>query len=210
MATTYTGGALVPSASYAIDPAWQTNAVWTSIHKPGSAGAATVVVAEQGNGVYRRTVLRLSNFAISLVDAHVGGGSLLYTFPAGGIYSLGGISSLAETTTSALASTLNASSTLSVGVGSVKTTTQDSGTLATTEQDFVNAHALTSSATINVPGAAGAGKVTATTLLRYDGIATATAAYLNIGVPTATDIDGDATCTVSGTVVLCWIFGGTL
>jgi hypothetical protein len=176
----------------------------------GTVGAATVTAVENGNGQFHETVLTLTNVAVALSDANVGGGSLIYTFPKGRITILDASASVKETTTSVLASTLNTGVTLSAGVGSVKTTTQASGTLATTEQDIVNAFAVTASATINVAGAVAVGKISATTTLRYDGTSTAIIANLNCGVPTATDIDGDATTTWTGTVTILWTFNGTV
>lgn len=176
----------------------------------GVVAASTVTAVENGDAIYHQTVLTLNAVAMSLSDAHVGGGTKIYTFPKGDIVVLGSLATLTPTTTSALASTLNASKTLSAGVGSVQTTTQDSGTLATTEQDIVNTCAPVSSATINVAGTAATGKLSATTLTRYDGTGTAQAIYLNCGVPTATDIDGDATTTWSGTVTITWMFAGAL
>lgn len=172
--------------------------------------ASGVVATEYGNGFYHQTVLNFTNLAMALSDANVGGGTLLYTFPVGNISAIAGLASVAETTTSTLASTLNAGVTLSVGVGSVQTTTQGSGTLVTTQQDLVNAFSATSSATINVAGAVAKGKVTATTALRFDGTSSAITAYLNCGVPTGTDIDGDATTTWTGTVTLTWVYDGTV
>ncbi len=95
-----------------------------------------------------------------------------------------------------------------MGVGSVQTTTQDSGTLATTQQDIVNAFACTSSATINVAGTAVNGKQLGTTTIRLDGTSTAQPIWLNCGVVTNTDIDGDATTTWTGTVVVTWVYNG--
>ncbi len=121
---------------------------------------------------------------------------------------LGATATVTPTTTSAILTTLNGSKTLSVGVGSVITTTQGSGTVSTTEQDIVNAFSATSSATINVAGTAGSGKITATTMLKYDGTTTAQAIFLNCQVPTASDIDADATTTWSGTVRVSWVWNG--
>lgn len=182
----------------------------TTTANVGTVAGATITAVERGNGVIHQTILTLTNVPVALVDAHVGGGSKIYTFPEGRIAVLDAIASVAETTTSALAGTLNASAVLSAGIGSVQTTTQDSGTLATTQQDIVNAFAVTASAVVNVAGAAATGKITATTLLRYDGTGTAQAVYLNAGVVTATDIDADATTTWSGTVTITWIYGGDL
>jgi hypothetical protein len=174
----------------------------------GTAAAATVAVSEKGNGIYRQTVLTLTALAMALSDANVGGGSKIYTFPQGNITILGATAVVAETTTSAILTTLNGGKTLSAGVGSVQTVAQASGTLVTTEQDIVNAFAPVSSTVINVAAAAAAGKLSATTLTRYDGSVTPQAIYLNCGVPTATDIDGDATTTWSGTITIDWMYNG--
>lgn len=174
----------------------------------GTVAASTVTAVETGSGPFHQTVLTLTAVAMAISDTNVGGGTKIYTFPEGNVSVLGATCSVAETTTSTIASTLKASKTLSVGIGSVQTTTQGSGTLVTTQQDIVNAFSATSSATINVAGAAATGKLSATTLTRYDGTSTAQAVYLNCGVPTGTDIDADATSTWSGTVTLTWIWDG--
>lgn len=176
----------------------------------GTLPASTVTAVEYGNGVIHQTVLTLSALALAISDANVGGGTKIYTFPKGRIAILDASASVAETTTSVIASTLNSGVTLSAGVGSVQTVAQASGTLVTTEQDIVNAFAPVSSTTINVAAAAAVGKISATTVIRYDGTATAQAIFLNCGVPTNTDIDADATTTWSGTVTLLWTFNGTV
>ena len=204
------GGAVQPAADY----------TWTGTHvfngpvsfagggASGTAGAS-VTAAESAFGAFHSTVLTLTGMPMALSDTNVGGGSKIYTFPKGNITIVGATCAVAETTTSTLASTLNASVTLSVGVGSIQTTTQGSGTLVTTQQDVCQAFAATSSATINVPGAVANGKLSVTTLTRYDGTTTAQPLWLNCGVPTGTDIDGDATTTWSGTVTVVWIYDGT-
>lgn len=165
--------------------------------------ATTTTSIEEQKPVLHKTVITLNDVSVSVSDANVGGGTLIYTFPEGRIWIMGSIAvSVTPTTTSTLASTLNASSTLSVGVGTVQTTTQASGTLATTQQDLVAAFAATSSATINVAGTAGNGILAASAF--FDGTSTAKTAYLNVGVPTATDIDGNATVTFTGTVTIYW------
>lgn len=168
----------------------------------GASAAATVTAVEKGNSIFHQTVLTLTALPVSINDTNVGGGTKIYDFPAGRVYVLGATASVAFTTTSTLASTLNAGVTLSWGVGSVQTTTQASGTLATTEQNIVNASTATSSATINVAGATATAVGTAVAL---DGTTTAIDAYFNVGVPTATDIDGNATVTVTGTITLTWV-----
>lgn len=208
------GGAFVPAADYNTTGNWRfagtvTNtgpSVTTS--NVGTPATSTVTALEKGNSILHQTTLTITALPVSLSDSNVGGGTKIYTFPEGNISVLSGLATIAETTTSTILTTLNGGVTLSVGVGSVQTVAQASGTLATTEQDVVNQFSVTSSTVINVAGAAANGKISATTMLRYDGTATAQALYLNIGIPTATDIDADATCTVTGSVVLTWVFDG--
>ncbi len=203
------GGTFSPSADYLATGTWQfAQPFLAPSGTAGTAAAATVTASDSGIGAFHTTVLNITNLAVALSDTHVGGGTKIYTFPEGIICVIAASATVTPTTTSAILTTLNGSSTLSVGVGSVATTTQDSGTLATTQQDIVNAFSATSSATINVAGTAGSGYTSATTLLKYDGHTTAQAIYLNCGVPTAGDIDADATTTWSGTVTIVWVYAG--
>lgn len=172
----------------------------------GAVGASTVSVVRAQQGTHH-DIFTLAAHPITLSDANVGGGSLLWTFPEGLIRIVGGFATLTPTTTSAILTTLNGSKTLSTGLGSVQTVAQASGTLATTEQDIINQFSTTSSATINVAGTAGSGKAPSTPII-LDGHTTAAAVYVNVGVPTDTDIDGNATITVSGTVLLIWQWVG--
>jgi hypothetical protein len=172
----------------------------------GASSAATVTALERGSAQVHQTVLTLAAFPITVVDANVGGGAQIYDFPEGRILVLGALASLAFTTTSVLASTLNASKTINYGVGTVVTASQASGTLATTEQNIVPTTNATSSATINVAGAAANGALAAAA--QFDGTSTAVDAYLNVGVAGATDIDGDATVTVDGTIIITWVWLG--
>ncbi len=170
--------------------------------------ATGVTTVETGIGPFHSTTISFTALAMAISDLHFGGGTKIYTFPEGNIAIIGATATVTETTTSTIATTLKASKTLSVGVGSVQTTTQDSGTLATTQQDIVNAFACTSSATINVAGTAVNGKQLGTTTIRLDGTSTAQPIWLNCGVVTNTDIDGDATTTWTGTVVVTWVYNG--
>jgi hypothetical protein len=164
------------------------------------AAKAYVTATEKGDGVFRQTVLTLSAVPVTMRDTEQGGGFQIYTFPIGRITPIGAIGSIAVTTTSVLANTLNASKTCNWGVGS---TTQASATVATTEQNFVNVAAFTSSATINVAGAVATGSGIGI-LTSLDGTSTAVAAFLNLAVAGAEDIDADATVTVDGTITLTY------
>lgn len=164
------------------------------------AGGATVTVREEGDGIAHKTTLFFNNTPLTLLDADTGEGLKVYDFPAGRINFLGALGSIALITTSVLATTLNASAVCNWGLGS---TTQANGTLATTEQDIIPTTNVTASATINVAGAAAAGQLAAT--FQLDGTSTPVDAFLNIGVAGATDIDGDATVIINGSVQITWI-----
>ncbi|CAG0971692.1 hypothetical protein ARNL5_01737 [Anaerolineae bacterium] len=166
-----------------------------------AAVAPYVSVAEYGDGVFHQTVFTITALPITMRDTEQGGGAQIYDFPLGRIFRLGATGTIAVTTTSILANTLNAGVTCNWGVGS---TTQASATLATTEQDFVNVTAFTASATINVAGANSTG-VGPSVLASLDGTSTAVDAFLNLAVAGATDIDADATVTVTGTVKITWV-----
>ena len=166
----------------------------------GSAPIATVAVSEK-IGVARTTILSLNAVPLTVRDTEQGGGVKIFDFPQGRILILGAVAKdLAVTTTSAIASTLNSGVSCRIGVG---TTTQANPTLATTEQDIIPVTTFTSSTTINVPAAAVDAALAASA--QWDGTGTAIDAFLNISVPTATDIDANASVTVTGTLFITWI-----
>ena len=168
----------------------------------GTKNGSTVTVVEYGNGILHQTVLTLTATPLTLRNTQQGQGVKVYDFPAGGITILGATGSVAETTTSILADTLNASVTYNWGVGTV---TQANGTLATTEQDIIPTTNGTASATINVAGAASGG-ARITDAANFNGISAAIDAYFNVGIATADDIDADATTTWTGTINITWLF----
>mgnify|MGYP001590155211 FL=1 len=166
-----------------------------------AAMSAYVTVAEYGDGVFHQSVFTLTAVPITMRDTEQGGGVKIYDFPLGRIQRLGAAGTIAVTTTSILADTLNTGVTCNWGVGS---TTQSSATVATTEQDFINVTAFTASATIAVAGADSKG-VGVGVLASLDGTSTAVDAFLNLAVALSTDIDANATVTVSGTVKITWV-----
>ena len=165
----------------------------------GAKNGTTVSVAEYGVGPVHQTVFTFTALPLTVRDTQTGGGVKIYDFPEGRILFLGATGSIALTTTSVLANTLNAGVTYNWGIGS---TTQANGTLATTEQNILQTTNGTASATINVAGAASKGVGVLTPL---DGTTTAIDAYLNVGVASATDIDGNATVTITGTATITWM-----
>ena len=166
-----------------------------------AAVSGTVSAAEYGDGTFHQTVLTLTNVPVTMRDTEQGGGVQIYDFPMGRITELGAAGTIAVTTTSELASTLNTGVTCNWGLGSV---TQANATVATTEQDLIQVTAFTASATIDIAGADSTG-VGAGVLASWDGTSTAINAFLNLAVAGATDIDADATVTVSGTIKITWV-----
>lgn len=168
-----------------------------------SAVAATVTVEERGNDIVHQTILTLANVAQAVVNGTEYQGTKLYTFPEGRIHVLGVTASLQQKTTSALASTLNASSTGAISLG---TATASNVSLTGTMVDLLPSTAFTSSATVNVAGTAVTAALAAAAA--FDGTATAKAIFLNTAYATTTDVDADATQTISGTVRVTWAFLG--
>ena len=130
-------------------------------------------------------------------------GTLLYTFPEGRINVLGCTATLRQKTTSTLASTLNASVTGAIALG---TATASNVSLTSTMVDLLPSTAFTSSATINVAGTAVSAALAAAA--QFDGTSTAKSMYLNTAFATTTDVDGNATQTISGTITLTFLWLG--
>ena len=175
----------------------------------GSIPAAVqpfVSVVERGD-VIRQTIFTFSALPILMRDTEQGGGAQIYTFPKGRILFLGGSGQINTTTTSIIANTLNDGKTCNWGVGTV---TQANATLATTEQNLIQVAAWVSSAVINVAPALSTAGVGLAIVTPFTGVSTPTAAFLNLAVALATDIDADASTITSGTVTLSWMNLGLL
>lgn len=175
-----------------------------------------VVATESGGGPFRRTLLTLTAVPLTITDALAYAGLKLYDFPAGRLSIIDCLTSLTFTTTSAIASTLNSGATVSHGIGSV---TASSITLATTMMNLMPGSGeavnnFTSSTVINAAPATVTGKLAAVAGAQVgailDGTTTPIDLFLNVGVPTNTEIDADATLTVTGTIQVTWINGGDI
>jgi hypothetical protein len=151
-------------------------------------------------GPLYQSVFTLTDVAQAVANGTEYQGTKLFTFPAGRIAVLGVTASLAQKTTSTLASTLNASSTGALGLG---TAAASATTLADAMVDLLPSTAFTSSATINVAGTAVGAALAASA--QFDGTTTAVPVYLNSAYATTTDVDGDATQTWTGTITVSWI-----
>lgn len=165
----------------------------------GEASVGTVSAKHVAFGPFVQTTLTLDNVAQSVVNGTEYQGTKIYDFPAGRVFVLGVTATLQQKTTSTLASTLNASSTGAISLG---TATAASTTLDSTAADLLPSTAFTSSATINVAGTAVSAALAAAA--QFDGTSTAKDVYLNTAYATTTDVDADATQTISGTVVITW------
>jgi len=164
------------------------------------AAIAGLSVVHKQVGFLRQSVFTLDNVAQTVVNGTEYQGTKLYDFPEGRVLVLGVTARLQQKTTSALAGTLNASSTGAVSLGTV---TASATTLATTMVDLLPSTAFTSSATVNVAGTAVGAALAASA--QFDGTATAKSMFLNSAFATTTDVDGDATITWSGTIIVTHI-----
>jgi len=180
----------------------------------GAVAAATVSAVERGIGLVHQTVLTLDGHPITLSDSTApaqGGGAKIYSFPTGRIAVLGVVGTLQLLTTSVAADTLNSEAGLEWGVGSeVYANTEGDGTLTLTECDLLPATVAVASEavtegedTTNVINEATSGALAEGA--QFDGTTTPLEAFLNVSVPTATEIDGDATVEASGAVTITWI-----
>jgi hypothetical protein len=173
-----------------------------------SGGLTGVTVTHKQWGPVIQTTLTLAAHPQAVVDGVEYQSSLLWTFPTGDYQIQYVNATLAQTTTSAILTTLNAGSTGAVGVG---TTAAVSTTLATTTQNLIPTTAFTSSATINVAGTAVTPKLGTGVYADFfilDGDPTAQKVYLNSAFATTGDVDGNATMTWAGSIVIVWQYLG--
>lgn len=166
----------------------------------GAPAVSTVEAKHFQLGPFVHTRLRLNNVAQTVVNGTEYQGTKIYDFPEGRILVLGCVATLQQKTTSDPTTTLNASVTGAIGVG---TATASATTLATTMQDIIPTTAFTSSATINVAGTAVSAALAASA--QFDGTGTAKDLFLNTAYATTGDVDADATQTISGWIKITWI-----
>ena len=170
---------------------------------PGTASGLAVVTGLTAtdvlDGIEHQTTFTLADMAQAVVNGTEYQSTQLFTFPEGRIYVTGALAHLAQKTTSVLASTLNASSTGALSVGSV---TSSSTTLNSTMADIIPSTAFTSSATINVAGTAVNGVLASPAV--FDGTTTAMKLFISTAYATTTDVDADATQTLTGYVTVTW------
>ncbi len=171
------------------------------LDKAGAAVAPAsgeIVTKHVQFGPFCQTTLTLNNVPQAVVNGTEYQGTKIYDFPQGRLLVMGVTATLQQKTTSAIASTLNSGT----GAISLGTATASSTTLDSTMADLLPSTAFTSSTVINVAGTAVSGALAASA--QFDGTTTAKDVYLNTAYATTTDVDADATQTISGTVVITW------
>ena len=171
------------------------------LDKAGAAVAPAtgeIVTKHAQFGPFCQTTLTLNNVPQAVVNGTEYQGTKIYDFPQGRILVLGVTATLQQKTTSAILTTLNSGT----GAISLGTATASATTLASTMVDLLPSTAFTSSTVINVAGTAVSNALAASA--QSDGTSTAKDVYLNTAYATTTDVDGNATQTISGTVVITW------
>jgi hypothetical protein len=148
-------------------------------------------------GPISKIVMTLDGLEMTVRDTEQGGYVKLLDFPLGTFRVRSVSASLQFTTTSVLADTLNASKTMYWGIG---TSAQATTGLTGVEADLLSGVSATSSATIDTANTATTGKSVVERVL--NGGTTAADVYLNLVVPTAGDIDADATVEIDGTITI--------
>lgn len=179
----------------------------SSCGEVNSTVSSYVTATHKQLGPVVQTTLTLTSLPQTVVNGTEYQGTKLWTFPSGLCVFFDVEASLTQKTTSDLATTLNASSTGAVSVGSaVASATTLSGTMA----NFLPSFAFVSSATINVAGTTVTSQLDTNGDLSehftLDGNTTATPVYLNSAFATTTDVDGDATMTWTGTILIKWMY----
>jgi len=175
------------------------------INGGGDAGGtlealSTLTALHRQYGIQNKSVFTLTNVAQAVVNGTEYQATKLFTFPAGRILVQGVIATLQQKTTSVIASTLNSGSTGAIALGSAAASAT---TLSSTMVDFLPSTAFTSSTTISVAGTAVSAALAASAQL--DGTTTSTPLYLNTAFATTTDVDANATQTITGTITIHWI-----
>ena len=171
----------------------------------GAPALATVTADQYLTGIVRQTKLTLSAVAQSVVNGTEYQSSKLYDFPEGAIQILGAYGSIAQTTTSTIATTLNSGVTGALALG---TAAASATTLSSTMANVAPSIAFATSTVINVAGTAVTPFLAAPIIL--NGTGTAIDLYLNTAYATTGDVDADATQTLSGTLYITWINLGDL
>jgi hypothetical protein len=194
--------------SYSINPTLNGMQITDDPTRVGSVTQPAIgsigLKVEQFGPFYQMT-FTLDNVGQTVVNGTEFQSTLLYTFPEGRINVLGVTATLQQKTTSAIASTLNSGVTGAIALG---TAAASNVSLTGTMVDLLPSTAFTTSTTINVAGTAVTAALAAAA--QFDGTSSAKTMRLNTAYATTTDVDADATQTISGTIRLTYVFLGDL
>jgi hypothetical protein len=171
-----------------------------SVTQPATGSVGWKV--EQFGPFYHMT-FSLDNVPQAVVNGTEYQSTLLYTFPEGRVNVLGVTATLQQKTTSVIASTLNSGVTGAIALG---TAAASATALTGTMVDLLPSTAFASSTVINVAGTAVSAALAAAA--QFDGTSAAKVMRLNTAYATTTDVDADATQTISGTIRLTYIWLG--
>ncbi len=170
----------------------------------GTPSVPTCTVEEVGDGVLKKTILRLASVPVTVISVTTGagvGGTELYGFPLGHINMLGCISSLSCVIAAGdQADFTDATPQGDIAIGSLAPANADGLGTDATDDDFATAVALTMAAYSS------SSQLTSEPALLMDGTSTAKNLFVNLLIDAA-DIDDDTTSTVyvSGVVVVTWL-----
>lgn len=166
----------------------------------GAVAGANVTATEVAGVALHRTQLTLAATPVTVTDASAYANTKVYDFPEGRVLVLGATGSLQYAVTSDRTATINGNAGLNWAVGTAAATNVAlTGTMA----DLLPQTAMTLSAANASLNTASSAALAASA--QFDGTSTAKDAYLNISIPTGTDIDADGTLGVTGTITLTWV-----
>ncbi len=158
------------------------------------------------DGVHHQTTFTFAAMQLAVTDALAYASKKLFTFPEGRILVEGATGSIqwaVLTDRTATSGTINDSASLTWALGSAAASNI---TLTSTMVDML------AKATKTLAAATTALNTASTALLaadaQFDGTATATPVYLNVGFETNTDIDHDGTLSATGSITVTWAFLG--
>jgi len=178
----------------------------SSIGTLGTPASGTIKATHKVAGREVWSTFTLTDVPLPVVNGTEYQSQKLFTFPEGRILVFDSVIELYQKTTSDVATTLNASSTGAIALGSAAASNV---ALTSTMADILPSTALTSSATINVAGSVISAQLDTngdySELVNLDGTSTAIDLYLNNAYATTTDVDADATQVFNGTVIVQWL-----
>ncbi|MER8511682.1 hypothetical protein NKH47_01830 [Mesorhizobium sp. M1060] len=163
---------------------------------PPKAGLS---VKTTGSGGRWRSVFTFNAMQMTVTDALAYASLKIFDFADGKVRINGGVAKMQFAVLTTRASTINDNASLTWGLGSAAAS---AATLATTMQNVIAVTTRTLDGATTALSTASIADVVAPATL--DGTATAIDLYLNLSFATGTDIDGDGTVAVTGTITLFW------